>query len=239
MMGFGEFRQKCRQSFWLAGIGAIALVAFAASVRFIAGPVLQRTPVVTFYPAIAIATYMGDRRAGLLAAAASVLGALYLFVDPSFSFAAQDVQDVYGVVAFGIASVLTVEIIAWINRIQDQLEAVARENRVLFLELKHRIANNLQAVASLLVLHRGELPEGPARKIMEDAINRVRLIGDIHRNIYQPTSDSIDAGDFLTRFCKNFSRFTYCFLKWDFSKFSILPYQRLQNPMLTIVTQKF
>ena len=205
MMGFGDFRRRCRQSFWLAGIGALALVALAAGVRYLAGPVLRATPVVTFYPAIAIATYIGDRRAGLIAAAASVLVALFLFVEPAASFSTADIQDLYGVIAFGLASIFTVEIIAWINRIQDRLEATARENQVLFLELRHRVANNLQTVASLLALHRSEFKDPDARKVMENAINRVRLIGDIHRTIYQPTSESVDAGDFLTRFCKNFS----------------------------------
>ena len=204
-MGLAEFRRRCRQSFWLGAIGALALVTLAAALRYLVGPVLQATPVVTFYPAIAIATYIGDRRAGLVAAATSVLAALYLFVEPIFSRTAANVQEVYGVIAFGLASVFTVEMIAWINRIQDRLEAAARENRVLFLELRHRIANNLQAVASLLVLHRGELKDPDARKVMEEAIKRVRLIGSVHRDIYQPTSESIDAADFLTRFCKNFS----------------------------------
>src|SRR5690348_6983735 len=106
MMGLGEFRRKCRQSFWLAGSGALALVALAAGLRYLAGPVLQATPVVTFYPAIAIATYIGDRRAGLLAAAASVITALYLFVDPAFTFRTEEIQEFYGVIAFGFASIL-------------------------------------------------------------------------------------------------------------------------------------
>lgn len=202
-MTFGELRRKCRQSFGVAALGAVLLVAFAASVRYVAGPVLQKTPVVTFYPAIAIATYMGDRRAGWVAAAASALSAWYLFIEPPFSFVAADLQELYGVIAFGLASLLTVEIIAWINRTQDRLEAAARENEILFLELKHRIANNLQTVASLLTLHRTEIPDGPARRIIGEAIDRIRVIGDVHRNIYQPTADRIDAARFLTRFCKD------------------------------------
>jgi len=202
-MNFTDIRRKCRQSLVIAGFGAIALVAFAAGVRFLAGPVLQKTPVVTFYPAIAIATYMGGRRGGLVAAAGSVLAAWYLFVDPVFGFGIGDRQDLYSVIAFGFASLLTVEIIAWINRIQDRLEAAVEQNRVLFLELKHRIANNLQAVAALLSLHRAEVPDGPARRIMEDAIGRIRMIGDVHRNIYQPGGEAVDAREFLPRLCND------------------------------------
>lgn len=201
-MTFGELRRRCRHSLIAALLGATLLVLFAAAVRFAAGPVLQKTPVVTFYPAIAIATYMGGRRGGYIAAAGSVFAAWYLFVEPPFASSHDDVQDLYGIGAFGLAAVLTVEIIAWINRIQDRLEAVAKENHILFVELKHRIANNLQAVAALLMLHRAEVPDGPARRIMGEAMDRIRLIGEIHRTIYQPT-DRIDGGQFLAQLCRD------------------------------------
>ena len=61
--------------------------------------------------------------------------------------------------------------------------------RVLFLELQHRVANTLQSVSGTLEIARRRIDTEPAeaKRILEDAVSRILASADVHRRLNDPT----------------------------------------------------
>jgi two-component sensor histidine kinase len=74
-------------------------------------------------------------------------------------------------------------------------EAAGRKlERALALESNHRIKNDLQTAADLLLLAR---PEGYAGLAFDDAASRIRSIATVHRLLTESTNDGIDGAALL------------------------------------------
>jgi two-component sensor histidine kinase len=64
------------------------------------------------------------------------------------------------------------------------LTEAAEAQRLLALELHHRVRNNLQILASFLSLQADSQAPGPARRALEEARLRVSTLGLVHRLLY-------------------------------------------------------
>ena len=69
---------------------------------------------------------------------------------------------------------------------EKQLIDSLEEKGLLLQEVHHRVKNNFQIIISLLNLQL-ENDSPTENQKLEDAINRIRLLGDIHRKLYQQT----------------------------------------------------
>ncbi len=181
---------------------ALLLVGLAFAVRLAAGNLLHSFPFMTFFPAVAVATYMGDRRGGWIGVGASLLVVWYSLLEPVGSFRITDIRDSASLIVFLAIAGIVVEITASLNRSADAAHRIADENQMLFLELKHRVANNLQMLAALLALHQGQVRDGTARRVIGSAIERIHLLGELHRHIYQPGSSKVEIRRFLEEICE-------------------------------------
>jgi two-component sensor histidine kinase len=200
-MTLSEIRRKCRHSVWSSSLLALILVAAALGVRLAAGAALQSFPYMTFFPAVAVATYMGDRRGGWVATTASLVIVWFIFLEPAYSFEVANQAELISLAVFLMIAGIVVEVTAMLNRSSEAALRMADENRMLFMELKHRTANDLQMVASLLSLHQAAAADPASRAILGDAIGRLRLLGNLHRQMYEPGSMSLDMRRFLTQLC--------------------------------------
>lgn len=70
---------------------------------------------------------------------------------------------------------------------RNKAESIASEKTVLLQELHHRVKNNLQVIVSLLNIHGRELAVSDAHTIFKECVNRVRVIGSIHEQLYAST----------------------------------------------------
>lgn len=73
---------------------------------------------------------------------------------------------------------------------EASINAALKEKEVLLREVYHRVKNNLQVVQSLLSLRSRNLPEGLARNVMQESVQRVRAMALVHEKLYQ--SDNLD-----------------------------------------------
>jgi len=72
------------------------------------------------------------------------------------------------------------------------------EKDLLLKEIHHRVKNNLQTIASLLSIQLRRLKSAPAKLAIEDSMNRVKVMGLIHKFLYQKdTYTSIDLNQFV------------------------------------------
>ncbi|MDX6806142.1 sensor histidine kinase [Terrihabitans rhizophilus] len=154
-------------------------------------------PYLTFFPAVIISSFLMGIGPGILAAVLCGLMAWYFFMPPFDSFAVEAPTAValafyVGVVAVDIALIHWMQLAMRHLREERQRSAdlaerstkLAARNELLFQELQHRVANNLQMVGAILSLQKRGVADGAARKALEDASAKLRMIGQIQRQLY-------------------------------------------------------
>jgi two-component system, sensor histidine kinase PdtaS len=160
-------------------------------------------PFLTFFPAVILSTLIAGLWPGIACGVVSGLAALYFFIQPIYSFE----LNYGGAVAMGFYFFVTGIDIGLIHAMTKALEQLrvernrsaelSRRTEIMFSELQHRVSNNLQTVAGLLVLQETEIDDPKARHALEEARNRITLLGKMHRKLHDPNLASADLGAFL------------------------------------------
>lgn len=166
-------------------------------------------PYLTFFPAVIVTAFFGGVRPGILCAAVSGLAAWYFFIPPIDSFAL-DGQSALAlafyifIVSVDIALIHAMNVAA--ERFQAEREVSAGlldQQRTMFQELQHRVANNMAFVASLLALSKRRALGDPAQALraLEEAQSRVETMSRIHRRLYDPASVDLPVGQYFQELC--------------------------------------
>ena len=115
----------------------------------------------TFLPAILLSGLFGGIRIGVLVAILCTLVAWVMFFPPYGTFILAT-PHVISVVIFVVTAALELYVIRSLNVAIDDLSEARERSNVLFRELQHRVANNLQLVAAVLMRRRVLLKSDPA-----------------------------------------------------------------------------
>lgn len=195
---------------WLGDAFGGAMFALALGVRFALDPVWPvGFPFLTFFPAVIITTFVCGLRPGIACAGLSTLAAWYFFIGPASGMR----LDGQGALALGFfisISVIDITLIHFTfnaaERLREEQAVTARlyENqRVMFQELQHRVANNMQFVASLLNLHRRRAVADPttALSALDEARARLDTISRVHRRLYDPDRLDLPVAIYLRELC--------------------------------------
>ena len=142
----------------------------------------------TFLPAILLAGLFGGIGIGIGAALVCTLVAWVMFFPPYGTFILAT-PHVITMVIFVVTAALELFVIRTLNvAINDLSEARERSN-VLFRELQHRVANNLQFVAAVLMRRRKLLKSDPlCAEALELAQLRLETMSRVHRRLHDPSS---------------------------------------------------
>jgi two-component sensor histidine kinase len=93
-------------------------------------------------------------------------------------------------------------------RIDNELRLSLVEQQALMKEVHHRVKNNLEVVNSLLMLQSDFVNDPQARGVLVETANRVRVIADIHRLLYQtPKLAHVDLASFVERLAESLFAF--------------------------------
>jgi PAS domain S-box-containing protein len=89
--------------------------------------------------------------------------------------------------------------------IEERLEKLAAQKTIMLDEMRHRIANSLQLIASILMLKAVTVANTEARLELEDAHGRILSIANVQRHLdpADRMSDHVEIGPYLTALCKS------------------------------------
>ncbi len=177
----------------------------ALLLRVAADPLLPvGYPFVTFFPAVILSSFLFGVRPGIFAGLLCGIISWYVFIPPHNGFAINPAVVVAMLFYSGVVAV-DIALIHFMQRANFNL-AVERERsrtladhrELLFQELQHRVSNNLQVVAAMLALQRRHVDHDVARRALDDASERVGLVGRISRTLYDPSGAGQDMHGFLS-----------------------------------------
>lgn len=175
---------------------AVGAFAAALALRFEIGSALPPGfPYLTFFPAVILTAFVAGLGPGILCAVLSGLASWYFFIPPFRSFAIEAST----AIALGFyVFIVTVDIalIHFMLVAADKLQAERRltaslyeQQKTMFQELQHRVANNMAFIASLLHLQRRRASESPELKsALDSAIARIETMSRLHRRLYDPAA---------------------------------------------------
>lgn len=180
------FRQLRRDRPWWGIAAGAALFGLAVAVRWRLGDLTEGFGPMLLLPAILLAGLLGGIRVGLGVAAACFLVAWVWFFPPYGTFILK-VRNAVTIVAFILTASLELYVIRILNLAINDLSVEKERSAIMFRELQHRVANNLQVVAGVLRQERKKLDrDAAAARALETAQNRLDLMVRVHRSLNHP-----------------------------------------------------
>jgi two-component sensor histidine kinase len=193
-----------------ATFAAIGAAGLGLLVRLLASPWMPPGyPFLTFFPMVVGSTLLLGWKPGTLCAVVSGLLAWYFFITPTTVYAF-DGGIAMALGFFGLVVGMEIVLIhalqtfvAQAARERETSRALAENRELLFRELQHRVSNNLQVVAALLSIQKRDVTDMTARAALDEASNRLALIGKISRQLHDPSGARASMGPFLETLCSD------------------------------------
>ena len=195
------FRKLPRDRPVLGLIAGAGFFALASILRWLLGGISEGFGPMTFLPAILLAGLYGGIRIGLAVAAVCILVAWVMFFPPYGTFILAT-PNVITMGIFILTAALELYVIRMLNLAINDLSEARERSNVLFRELQHRVANNLQFVAALLMRRRKLMKSNPAAaEALEAAQERLETMSRVHRRLHDPTSVNQPLQSYLQSLC--------------------------------------
>ena len=197
----------------LLGYG-LAVVSFAAAVllRFYLRNILPPGfPFLTFFPAVIVTAFLAGLRPGLVCAVLSGLASWYLFIPPQGTFGL-DGASALALCFYIFIVTVDITLIQLMHRAVNELrgekqvtEALYEQQRTMFQELQHRVANNMAFVSALLHLQKKKVAADPATagSALDEAQSRIETMSRIHRRLYDPASVDLPVAQYFQEICSD------------------------------------
>jgi two-component sensor histidine kinase len=202
MLGLKSWFQKLPGDRPLQGlIAGAAFFALASFLRWTLGGMSEGFGPMTFLPAILLAGLFGGIRIGLVVAAVCTLVAWVMFFPPYGTFILATPHRIT-VFIFVLTAALELYVIRTLKLAMFDLSESRERANILFRELQHRVANNLQFVSAFLSLRRKSLPADSAgAEALDAARARLDMMSRVHRRLHDPSSVDQPIGDYLRSLC--------------------------------------
>ncbi len=194
--------RKLRHDPLLGLLVALGVFALALGLRMVTPG--DGTPFVTFYPAVLIAGYLAGAVPGLLVVVLSEAAVFFMFSSRPMFLGYDAPNPALPFVLFAVTSVVALAFMHLLHRTADKLWIEREKSNAMFSELQHRVANNMQLVASVLQLER--TTDRSKAESLQAAQRRLELLGGIHRRLYDATASNQPVTTHLATLCDELVR---------------------------------
>jgi two-component sensor histidine kinase len=186
---------------WLGLAAGGAFFVLASVSRWLLGGVSEGFGPMTFLPAVLLAGLFGGVQIAVLIMAVCTLVAWVMFFPPYGTFILAT-PHVISMIIFVVTAMLVLYIILSLNAAIAELSEARERSNVLFRELQHRVANNLQFVAAVLMRRRKLLKvDSPCTEALETAQGRLETMSRVHRRLHDPESLDQPLQSYLESLC--------------------------------------
>jgi PAS domain S-box-containing protein len=141
-----------RPGSWPAYLAAAVLVAVALLLRLVLGPLLHNLPILTFYPTVMLATFLGGMASGLLAVMLATLAAWFFFLAPDFSHGTTEVGHAVALIVFVLIAVANVAIVGALQTALARLRGLTDAERARDAQELRRLADALHHAAFAIAI---------------------------------------------------------------------------------------
>ena len=195
------FRDLRRDRPWVGiAVGAM-FFSLAALLRWSLGELAEGFGPMMFLPAILLAGLFGGIRTGVTVSVICMFTAWTWFFPPYGTFILTAGEAV-GLAMFILTATLELYVVKVLKVVMNDLFLARERSNTLFRELQHRVANNLQFVAGLLLRERRSLESGSAgATALEAAQRRLDLMGHVHRRLHDPSAADLPLGEYVNDLC--------------------------------------
>lgn len=197
------FRKLPRDRPALGIAAGAAFFALASVLRWLLGGISEGFGPMTFLPAILLAGLFGGIRVGVAVAGLCALVAWVMFFPPYGSFRLAT-PHIISMVVFMVTAGLELYVIRTLNVAIDDLSEARERSNLLFRELQHRVANNLQFVAAVLMRRRNLVQANPVcAEVLQAAQTRLETMSRVHRRLHDPASLEQPLQAYLQSLCED------------------------------------
>jgi K+-sensing histidine kinase KdpD len=180
--------------------GTLLVIAFAFRAAF--GWHAEGVPFVGFIPALLIAGLATRLNLALLVGIASIIAGWFFFVPPFESFAVETHRDQISIASFTLLAAFVLALLHFLNLAIDKLWDAQERSAIMFRELQHRVANNMQFMAGLLNRQRRSLrDDSEGASALAATQRRLEILSLMHRRLYDPQVAGKPATECLEALC--------------------------------------
>ena len=166
-------------------------------------------PFLTFFPGVILTAFLAGTGPSVLCAVLSGLTAWYYLVVPFDSFDL-DATNAPALILFVMVTAVIIAVLDILTRTAERLRAEQRvsqslidQQRTMFAELQHRVANNMAFLSALLHLQRKQVEADPslATSVIDEAVRRLDIMAKLHRRLHDPSSVDEPLPEYLRALC--------------------------------------
>lgn len=163
---------------------AAALFAVSAGAGMAFSAWGAQPPLLVLLPAVFLAALLGGWRQGaaVLVLSALAADAYFLPID------VEGVSRLVSLLGFLAVGALIVVVVTALVELVQRLQEAQRVQLTLSRELQHRVANNMQFVASMLSLARRAVSDSAAVEVLDQAASRIYALGRLNRRLSDPAA---------------------------------------------------
>ena len=196
---------------WLRYVLTTAIVLLAFVLRLATAPAMNGYPFLLFFPAIVVVSIAFDRGTGVYAVALSATLAWYFLIPVQRSFRLVSWDAALPLILYVIVASFIALIVEALRRTAQRLEATKGElekavelNRLLLMEVNHRVKNHLTSATALLRLTLRE-PSAPDPKVViEDAARRIDVLAKVYDRLHLgDRATVVSAREFIIGLCED------------------------------------
>ncbi|MBX9739419.1 MAG: DUF4118 domain-containing protein [Beijerinckiaceae bacterium] len=191
------------------GAAVLSVVLATLSRQALQGALPQGFPYLTYFPVIVVVAFVFGSRPATVAAILSGLASWFFFIPPLWSFSV-DLEVLVALAFFVLIvgiDILLIDALQKSARLVDierlKTTVLLDQQTLLFQELQHRVANNMQFVASLLHMQAKTVQSEPeqAAEALKAARLRLEQLSRVHRRLYDPQALDTPVGQHLSEIC--------------------------------------
>lgn len=170
---------------------ACAVVLSFFGLRSVLAVAMGGYPFLLFFPAIIVISALLDRGTGVFAVLLSALLAWFFFVPPAMSLALPYWNNALPLILYvvvGLFLALSIEALRGmanhLARTSAELEKADALNKLLLVDINHRVKNHLTSVNALLRLSFRDISDPQSRQAMNDATARINVLGKLYTGLH-------------------------------------------------------